>query len=165
MKFLSMSLALFLGAALAATTDAAPAGLKKGGESASLHRFLEDIETAELMCKILETFDNLGRKQNARDGFPGLDWSPLCDDFQPLDEFLCPTEDAVAAICSAKNPDKNPAVQNNWCLPFFAFIDGDERRGDCIKFCTNYVSTARGGCCDIDCFAEISNDGSYEFFP
>jgi hypothetical protein len=157
MKLLSMSLALFFSAGM----DAAPVGLKKGVESASLHRSLGGIETtAELMCKILETFDNLGRKQNARDGFPGLDWSPLCDDFQPLDAFLCPTDDAVSLICSAKNPDKNPAVRENWCRPVFAFIDGDERRGDCIKFCTNYVSNARGGCCDIGC--EISNDGTYD---
>jgi hypothetical protein len=163
MKLLSMPLALFLGVVLTTTTDAAPVGLKTDGESASFHRSLQvDGETADLLCKILETFDNLGRKQNARDSFPGLDWSPLCDDFQPLDEFLCPTEDAVAAICSAKNPDKNPAVQQNWCLPFFGIIAGDERRGDCIKFCTNYVSTARGGCCDIDCFVEISNDGTYD---
>jgi hypothetical protein len=163
MKLHSMSLGLFFGAVLTATTNAAPVGLQRHGELPSRHRSMEvDGETAEFMCKILETFDNLGRKQNARDGFPGLDWSPLCDDFQPLDEFLCPTEDAVAAICSAKNPDKNPAVKKNWCLPFFEVITGDERRGDCVKFCTNYVSTDRGGCCDIDCFVEISNDGTYD---
>jgi hypothetical protein len=158
MKLLSMSLALFLGAVFATTTDAAPGGLKKDDESASLHRILnyddiEAAETAELMCKILETFDNLGRKQNARDGFPGLDWSPLCDDFEPLDGFLCPTEVAVVAICSAKKPYENPAVKKNWCHPLFRMIEDSDsdRYGDCMKFCTKYVSAARGGCCAIDC--------------
>jgi hypothetical protein len=56
MKLISTSLALFLGAVLATTTDAAPVGLKKDGESASLHRSLqlddsEAAAAAECMCK------------------------------------------------------------------------------------------------------------------
>jgi hypothetical protein len=55
MKLLSTSLALFLGAVLATITDAAPGGLKKNDESASLHRSLqlddsEAAAAAECMC-------------------------------------------------------------------------------------------------------------------
>ena len=99
-----------------------------------------------LSCHILYSQNNL----RAKDGFPGLTWSPLCDEFDPLDDFLCPTEDAVGAICSANKPYENPAVLKNYCIPTFSILESD--RGDeCIMFCANYVSAARGGCCDIDC--------------
>jgi hypothetical protein len=144
MKPLSMSLALFLGAVMAITTDAA------------VHRTLD--YAAEAMCNTLEMFDGLGRGENNKptaDGFPGLDWTH-CDGNNSPNEDLCPTEDAVTAICSAKNPLKNPAVKKNWCIPTFAIIDDDDRRADCVKWCTNYVSAARGDCCDIsiDCSSE-----------
>jgi hypothetical protein len=120
MKLLSMSLAIFCDTALATTTDTAPGGLKKDGESASLHRSLssDDSEanvTAKHMCKIFETFDNMGREENNDISIPGLSWSPLRDDFDPRDDFLCPTEDVVAAICSAQKLYENPAVQKSWC--------------------------------------------------
>jgi hypothetical protein len=49
MKVVSTSLALFLGAVLATTIAAAPGGLKKDGESASLHRSLQldDSESSD----------------------------------------------------------------------------------------------------------------------
>ena len=149
MKLLSMSLALFFGAVLAITTDAAPGGLKKDGESSSVHRSLDAAADAEAMCTSLETFDGLGRGENNRPadaGFPGLDWSHCGGG-----NNLCPTEDAVAAICSAKEPLENPAVKKNWCIPSFAIIEDVGRRTDCVKWCTNYVSVARGDCCNIDC--------------
>jgi hypothetical protein len=77
----------------------------------------------------------------------GLNWAPLCDDFDPLDDYLCPGEEEVADICLAKLPLENPAVRNNWCIPVFGAIEDLDRRTDCIKFCTNYVSAARGDCC------------------
>jgi hypothetical protein len=53
----------FLVAVLATTTSATPVGF----EEASMSRFppssLEDVETAELMCKIPETFDNLSNER------------------------------------------------------------------------------------------------------
>jgi hypothetical protein len=187
MKLLSMSLALFLGTILV-TTDAAPRGLNKDDNSVSLGRFLmgmgnkdsggktddktgaEDDKTddcegldysffAESTCSMLESFENMGSDENRITVDGRQSWSQLCDDFEPINEFVCPTEDAVAAICSAKFPDENPAVQKNWCIPAFEMLEDEERRDDCIKFCTDYVSAARGGCCDIDCFVELSNSG------
>jgi hypothetical protein len=151
MKLLSMSLALFFGAVLAITTDAAPSGLKKDGESASVHRSLlplPDLTAAEVMCETLETFEGLGRGVNNIRNKDGLDWSHCGGT-----EDLCPTEDAVEAICLAKSPLLNPAVKKNWCIPTFASIGDEDRRTDCVKWCTNYVSAARGDCCDIssDC--------------
>jgi hypothetical protein len=150
MKLVSMSLALFFGAVLAITTDAAPGGLKKDGESASVHRSLDsvaELAAAEAMCTTLETFDGLGRGENKK----GLDWTHCDGNNNSPNEDLCPTNDAVAAICSAKNPLLNPAVKKNWCIPSFAILDNDDRRADCVLWCTNYVSAARGDCCDMDC--------------
>jgi hypothetical protein len=116
-----VSLALFLGAVLATTTDAYYIGLKKDGESVSLHRSLEvDSETTELLRK----FDNLGRgENNFRDkhGFPD----------EPLEDFLCPT---VAAICSAKNPDLNPTIKKNRCISFLGTIEEYGLRGELSRF-------------------------------
>jgi uncharacterized surface protein with fasciclin (FAS1) repeats len=155
MKLHFMSLAL-----LAIATDAAPGGFKKDGESASLHRSLEldDSEAAvaaEDMCKSLETFDNMGRGENNDNIVAGLSWIPLCDDFEPLNDSLCPTENAVAAICSAEKPYENPAVRKNWCHPLFELIEDSDRYDSCMTFCTNYVSAARGGCCDFRCAGTI----------
>jgi uncharacterized surface protein with fasciclin (FAS1) repeats len=112
-------------------------------------------EFAELTCKILETFDNLGRDENNIRQRDGLVWSTLCDDFNPLDTLLCPFPENVEAICSEKKPYENPAAKEWWCTPLYGVIEDVDRRNDCIKYCTNYVSEARGGCCNIDCGEEI----------
>jgi hypothetical protein len=155
MQLLSMYLALFL-ATILATTDAVARGSKNTVAARDedlvdprpsfreLGFFIED-SFAELTCKMLETFDNMGRDEN-KFGV-GLNWAPLCDDFDPLDDYLCPGEEEVADICLAKLPLENPAVRKNWCIPVFGAIEDLDRRTDCIKFCTNYVSAARGDCC------------------
>jgi hypothetical protein len=159
MKIISLYLALFLGTILV-TTDAAPRGSDKALGKPSL-RHLNDYdaeghaEFAELTCNILETFDNLGRDENNIRQKDGLVWSPLCDDFNPLDPLLCPFPDNVAGICSEKKPYENPAAKEWWCMPLYGVIEDVDRRNDCIKYCTNYVSEARGGCCNIDCGEEI----------
>jgi hypothetical protein len=106
--------------------------------------------SAEFTCNILETFDNLGpiEKNNIAGG--GLDWSPPCDAFELWDKYLCPQEEELKAIRSAKFPLKNPAVKKNWCIPIYGEMEDAERRDDCIKFCTNFVSAARGDCCGVE---------------
>jgi hypothetical protein len=148
MQLVPMYLALFLGTILATTeatrdedlVDPRPSFRELGYSEGSF---------VELTCNILETFDDLGRKENRLPG-KGLVWDHLCDEFDPLDEYLCPFGDTVEAICSATFPLKNPAVKKNWCIPFFGPIEDEERRNECIKFCTIYVSAARGDCCGID---------------
>jgi hypothetical protein len=98
-----MSLAIFGGTTFANTT--APSGLKRDGDSAYVHSSLssddsESAAAAEHMCKFFETFNNMGCEENNDISIPALSWSPLCDDYEPLDDFLCPTEDVGAAICS-----------------------------------------------------------------
>jgi hypothetical protein len=98
------------------------------------------LPTAEAKCDKLKKFDALGRGKNnlsAKEGFPGLDWTH-CDGKDSPNKDLCPTEDAVAAICLAKKPLKGPAVAKNWCIPSFAIIDDVKRRTDCVNWCTNY---------------------------
>jgi hypothetical protein len=104
-----------------------------------------------LTCNILETFDNLGRNGNGH----RPEWSALCDGHNPSAAPLCPFPDNVAGICSEKKPYENPAAKEWWCMPLYGVIEDVDRRNDCIKYCTNYVSEARGGCCNIDCGEEI----------
>jgi hypothetical protein len=104
-------------------------------------------ESAELFCQILETFDTMGRDGNG----DGLHWSALCDGYDAWDMVLCPPPESVEAICLENKPYNNRAVKTNWCIPLFGSIEDVDRSADCIKFCTNFVSEARGGCCNIDC--------------
>jgi hypothetical protein len=166
-----MYLALFFGTILA-TTDADLRGLNEDDAAlASLLSSFNDMNLeypplmfpepedgdgfAELTCKILETFDSLGRGEYRVARGP-LAWDHICADFEPWDEFLCPKAESMAEICSAKKPLENPAVKKNWCIPnYYGVIEDAERLDDCIKFCTHFVSAARGDCCGsgiaIDC--------------
>jgi hypothetical protein len=148
MQLLPMYLALFLGTILA-TSEASRDHedlIDPRPSFRELGYYSEDF--VELTCNMLETFDSLGRNEN-RLPEGGLVWDHLCDEFDPLDEYLCPTEGFVEAICSANKPFENPAVKKNWCIPVFGAIEDTVRRNDCIKFCTIYVSAARGDCCGI----------------
>jgi hypothetical protein len=108
---------------------------------------------AESTCDMLEAFDNRRHDENKMEVTDGHGkWKVLCDGFRSMDHMFCPTDEAVTAICAEdKFPHHSPAVKNVWCIPMFGMIKDTERRDDCIKYCTNYVSTARGGCCDVDC--------------
>jgi hypothetical protein len=174
MRLLPMYLALFFGTLLATTADAAPRGSKEDDDSPSLGRIrmlmggkddgkndgpkkpkpLDEhkYSDAESTCNMLEVYDNMGHDENKMVRADGeIKWKRLCDDFQPVDHMLCPTADAVAAICAAKVPDLNPAVKNAWCIPMYGMMEPVERSDECIKYCTNFISAAKGGCCDIDC--------------
>jgi hypothetical protein len=129
MKIVSLYFAIFLGALAVATT----------------------VANHELSCNIYETFDNMGRDENNIRQRDGLVWEPLCDDFDPVDPYVCPPPSIVAQICAAKLPYESPAVRKAWCIPMMSYFGDEERRDDCIKYCTNYVSADRGGCCNIEC--------------
>mmetsp|Transcript_573 Transcript_573/g.1092 ORF Transcript_573/g.1092 Transcript_573/m.1092 type:complete len:233 (-) Transcript_573:28-726(-) len=102
-----------------------------------------------LLCAMFETFDLNGRYENNDRTIPGFEWPTLCDDFEPLDPYLCPWDDVVDAICDRPHPDSNNAMRLGYCEPIASFIvDNDEYRDGCIKWCINYVSQNRGGCCD-----------------
>jgi hypothetical protein len=105
-----------------------------------------------ITCNMLEAFDNMGHDENKLLRADGqVKWRRLCDDFDSFDQMVCPDADAVAAICASRFPKKNPAIKNAWCIPVYGMMEPVERRDECIKYCTNYVSADRGGCCDIDC--------------
>jgi hypothetical protein len=150
-----MSLALFFVASLSVTTTTKADHDNNNFDDDNLDGDFDIAEyIAEFTCKIFEVFDNMGRNEN-NPIEDGLNWDTLCDDFAPMDAFLCPYGEYVDAICLASKPLNNPAVKNNWCIPIFGVIKDVGRRNDCIKFCTNYVSDARGGCCDIDNACDI----------
>ncbi len=92
-----MYLSLFFGTILATTVAARDEDLVYPRPS---FRELGD-SFAELTCNMLETFDNMGRDENNLLG-GGLAWDPLCDDFDPLDDYLCPQGEFLDDICSAK---------------------------------------------------------------
>lgn len=107
------------------------------------------LSDPETLCLILETFDNLGRKENNPPA-PGLNWDTLCDDFEPLAGILCPDAKDQKDICEHKHPELNPAVKEHYCGPLMDGLVGD-RFEECRLYCINYVSNARGGCCEIEC--------------
>jgi hypothetical protein len=112
----------------------------KGGEVDETDSF-KGVGEAEVICLLFETF-------NKFDPPRGL----VCDEFDPLDTFLCPDEEAgdVADICAQENPDSNNAVYQAYCKQLFVTVS-DERAADCAQWCTNYVSRQRGDCCAWDC--------------
>lgn len=107
---------------------------------------------AEFLCLLFEVFDELGRHENNDKDIPGLDWSSICDDMEGLDPYLCPSNATVQNLCSqAGRPELNPAIKAYYCIPLLQEINSTistERFEDCVLYCTNYVSPARGGCCE-----------------
>jgi hypothetical protein len=95
------------------------------------------IEEAETLCLMFETFDNVGGKN-------------ACDDFDPLDVFLCPDDDAVEDICDENKPHKNKAVKSTYCEPLFEDLE-EGRADNCTMYCTGYVSKKKDDCCDLAC--------------
>jgi hypothetical protein len=146
---------LMVGKHVGGNTDT-DAGTKNGGPK-KMPKPLDDdddanLPDAESTCNILEAFDNMGHDENKMVRADGqIKWKRLCDDFDSVDQMLCPTDDAVAAICAYQVPHNNPAVKHAWCIPVYGMMEDTERSAQCIKYCTNYVSAAKGGCCDIDC--------------
>jgi len=115
-----------------------------------------EYDAANFMCKLFESFDNLGRHENNDKSVPGLAWSTICDDLEGLDPVLCPTSDEADAICAdGKFPDLNPAVRKYYCEPLLEPLLSDNTPtawyDDCLLYCTNFVSNARGGCCELEC--------------
>jgi hypothetical protein len=112
----------------------------KGGQKDETGSF-KGLSQAEVTCLLFETY-------NKFDPPRGL----ICDEFDILDIFLCPDEDAgdVADICAQEDPESNNAVYQAYCKQLFATLS-EERAGDCSQWCTNYVSRTRGDCCAWDC--------------
>lgn len=101
----------------------------------------------EVVCDMLQAFERNGRDENQLGDMP--DWPPLCDDFESIDKYVCPS--SFEQICSHSRPHLNPAVRINYCEPLFAGMEDLDRRDECTHFCINFVSQDRGGCCDIQC--------------
>ena len=109
-------------------------------------------ENVEDLCTLWEVFDNMGRAENNNREIPGFEWNLLCDDFVPLQNWLCPSEDIVEeGICSHRRPWLNPAIREHYCSPLVDLMPEGPRRESCETWCTNYVSQDRGDCCNIDC--------------
>jgi hypothetical protein len=103
-----------------------------------------------ILCDILQAFNNMGRDENNDQSTP-LDWASLCDDFDPVDSYLCPNLDQLSEICAHPKPYLNPAVKENYCEPMFASISDSTAQTMCTRMCINYVSKSRGNCCDLEC--------------
>ena len=120
---------------------------KKGKQQLNL-----SVEDAEDLCTLLEVFDNMGRYENNDKSIPGFEWRDLCDDFHPLNHWLCPSESIVqTGICNHPRPWLNPAIRLHYCAPLLESLPVGPRRDACETWCTNYVSQDRGDCCEIKC--------------
>ena len=103
-------------------------------------------------ASLFEVFDNMGRAENDNLAIPGFEWADLCDDFRPMNAWLCPSEDVIQdGICSHKRPWLNPSIRLHYCGPLLAAMPAGPRRDSCETWCTNYVSQDRGNCCDFHC--------------
>ncbi|CAB9499728.1 expressed unknown protein [Seminavis robusta] len=110
----------------------------------------EDLLHPVALCDFLVAYNRLGRNEHNNVSSP-LDWKMLCDDFEPLDQHLCPMGRHLEGICSHRKPHLNPSVRVNFCSPIFSLLTEEQGRSQCTRMCINYVSEARGGCCDIAC--------------
>ena len=109
-------------------------------------------EQVENLCTLWEVFDNMGRAENDNPAIPGFEWPDLCDDFEPMNAWLCPSSDVVQeGICSHRRPWLNPAIREHYCGPLMEALPPGSRSEACETWCTNYVSQDRGDCCDIQC--------------
>ena len=109
-------------------------------------------ENVEDLCTLWEVFDNMGRAENNNPGILGFEWTDLCDDFAPFNQWLCPSEYVVQqGICTHDRPWLNPAIRVHYCRPLLDSMPNGPRRDACETWCTNYVSQARGHCCDFEC--------------
>lgn len=127
------------------------AALKKVKQQVGLQAKLS-AEHAEAVCNLFEVFDNMGRRENNDRSIPGFEWRSLCDDFSPLNDWLCPSQEVVQeGICSHRRPWLNPSIREHYCGPILRDMQSGPRRDSCETWCTNYVSKDRGDCCDVHC--------------
>lgn len=123
--------------------DASPG---KGGKGKGKKKSKKNVN---LMCKAWQVFDNMIRPNHK--GPDVFDWPSVCDEFEPLDELLCPSSKSVDTICKHRNPQLNPAVNHTYCHSLLEDMDEGDVKDDCLLACVNYVSKDRGDCCDIAC--------------
>ena len=57
----------------------------------------------------------------------------------------------VENICLHLNPDLNPAVNETYCQPLLESLPDGQFKEDCVLHCVNYISKARGDCCEFAC--------------
>jgi len=118
----------------------------KGGKGGKGGGKCKDLET---MCTMWQVFANTVRYNHV--GPDRFAWWDACDEFEPFDEYLCPSESGVATICQDKCPDLNPAVNYTYCQPLLEELPEGQFKKDCIAHCVNYISKARGDCCEFQC--------------
>jgi hypothetical protein len=124
-------------------------GAKGCSEAVQLAKAMAGL-TSDVVCDMFSTFDNMGRGENNDPSTP-LDWPSLCDDFESLDPYLCPSGGDLNAICSHPKPQLNPSVKLNYCEPLFRDMSNSATKNACIRMCINYVSKAEGNCCAFEC--------------
>lgn len=94
----------------------------------------------------------MGRRENLVVGTTSFDWTTLCDDFQPLDKYVCPNNEQVQHICEHSGAYFVPGVRFNYCRPLFETIEDEDLREACERWCINYVAKDQGDCCRFTCF-------------
>mmetsp|Transcript_19618 Transcript_19618/g.42745 ORF Transcript_19618/g.42745 Transcript_19618/m.42745 type:complete len:223 (-) Transcript_19618:250-918(-) len=110
--------------------------------------------TAEAKCAVFKAFVSAEREMptggpdrmlNLKDG------GVLCEAFDTVNPFVCPSSSRAAKICSEPRPEKNPAVKELYCEPMFRDMCDSEEREVCTRTCIQYVSQANGDCCGMEC--------------
>ena len=104
----------------------------------------------EGLCVLWSLYDRVVRFN--RQSAAKTTWMEACDEFDVVDEYLCPDGPTVDVFCAGPlKPHLNPTVRWNYCAPLFTGLLNDTRRFQCVDYCVNYVSQDRGSCCDWTC--------------
>lgn len=105
----------------------------------------------ESICRSLDVYNNAVRFNRGTNSLRDS-WKTKCNEFDPMDDMVCPTQDCIDHFCNGPlRPHLNPTVRVNYCEPFFGLLIDADRREECTNHCVNYVSQDRGACCDWKC--------------
>lgn len=149
-----------IAAAAAEPSSSSGKGGKGSGKKLSSEDGCKD-DSVETLCSIWQVFDNTVRfHQSSGSGrdLSGLDWTSMCDEFDAVDDLLCPSPEIVEKICQHANPDRNPAVNATYCQPLLEDMKDGAMKEKCILHCVSYVSKIRGDCCNFECHGADGNE-------
>ena len=113
----------------------------------------------ESLCRVWSVYDNVVRFN--RVGADKSTWMEGCDELEPMQDVLCPSEPVVDTFCAGPlKSDLNPVVRQNYCQPLFAGMFNSTQAETCVDHCVNYVSQDRGSCCGWQCPESLAPSGS-----
>ena len=109
-----------------------------------------------VVCEVFTSYVSIAREFH-RNADGSINWTNACLDADPQGEDICPSGFALQEICTLPlQTDLNPSVKIEYCEPLFGpFSNETDVFNDCVNGCVNYVSRARGDCCDFVCEGEV----------